>query len=119
MDAHHAVVDLAAIAVVLPRGADRFLAALGDAGLVYAADGLDMCVVPRHDLLAAISQLLFIPLDRLEKSLQGARRGSETQGDRLGGLAVQVGELPLNVNPQQRPSFKAAETIGKQRQERS
>jgi hypothetical protein len=69
MDAHHTVVDLAAASVVLPRGPDGLSAALGDAGLVHASQGFGMRVVLGHDLLAAISQLRFLPLHRFEKAL--------------------------------------------------
>lgn len=63
MHSHSAIVDLAAVAVVLARGADGFAAALGGAGLVHAANGLGMRVVSSHNLLTAISKFLFIPLD--------------------------------------------------------
>jgi hypothetical protein len=77
MHSHGAVVDLAAVAVVLPRGAHGFAAALGDPGLVHAANGLGMRVVASHNLLTAISQFLFIPLNRFEEPLQGAGRGAK------------------------------------------
>lgn len=93
MHSHDAVVDLAAVAVVLPPRADRVGAALADAGLVHAPNGLGMRVVASHDLLAAVSQFLFMPLDRFQKALQRARRFAEPQGDRLGRLAMHVGEL--------------------------
>lgn len=93
MHSHHAVVDLAAVAVVLPPRADRVGAALADAGLVNAPNGFRMRVVASHDLLAAVSQFLFMPLDRFQKALQRARRFAEPQGDRLGRLAMHVGEL--------------------------
>lgn len=69
MYTHHTVVDLASVTVVLPRGGDGFLAALADAGLIHAPDGLAMRVVSNHDLLAAVPQFLFIPLNRFEKAL--------------------------------------------------
>ena len=69
MHAHHAVVDLAATAEPLPRGPRRVGAALGDTRFVDESDGLDMCMVLRHDLLTAITQQLRIPLDRFEKTL--------------------------------------------------
>ena len=90
MDSHDAVVDLASVAVVLPRGSDSFLAALGDAGLIHAADGVLVRMVLRHDLLAPVSQFLFLPLDRFEKALQRPWSGLETQGDCLSGLTVQI-----------------------------
>ena len=69
MNAHHAVVDLAAVAVVLPARAHRLLAALGRARLVDAADGLGMGLLLGDDLLAAVAEFFFIPLDRFEKAL--------------------------------------------------
>jgi hypothetical protein len=119
MHAHDAIVDLAAAAVVLSRRTDGFAAALGDAGLVHAPDGLRMRMVPSHDLLAAVTQLFFIPLDPFQNALQRAGRPPELQGNRLGRLAMHVGELPLDIDPQQRPRVAAAKTIGEQRQKRS
>jgi hypothetical protein len=119
MHSHDAIIDLAAVAIVLPRGADRFAAALRDARFVHAPDGLGMRMVAGHDLLAAVAQLLFIPLDRFQKALQRAGRLAEMQGDRLGRLAMYVGELSFDIHPQQRPRVTAAKTIGKQRQKRS
>ena len=46
--------------------------------------------VADDDLLASISELLFIPLDRFEKPLQCPRRSLELQGDRLSRFAVQI-----------------------------
>ena len=119
MHSHDAIVDLAAVAVVLPPHADRFVTALADAGLVHTSDGLEMRVVASHDLLAAISQLLFVPLDRFQKALQRARRFPELQRDRFGRLAMHVGKLTLDINPQQGSRIAATETIGEQGQKRS
>jgi len=119
MHSHHAVVHLAAVAVVLPTRTHGFAATLGDAGLVHAPDGLGMRVLAGHDLLAAVTQFLFIPLDRFQKALQRARRFAELQGDRLGRLAMYVGQLSLDIDPQQRLPFATAKTIGEQSQKRS
>lgn len=119
MHSHDAIVDLAAVAVVLPPHANRIAAALANARLVHAPNGLGMRVVTGHDLLAAVSQFLFIPLDRFQEALQRARRFAELQGDRLGRLAMHVGELTLDINLQQGPRVATAETIGKQCQKRS
>jgi hypothetical protein len=118
MYSHDAIVDLAAVAVVLPPRADGLAAALGDAGLVHAPNGLGMRMLASHDLLAAVSQLLFIPLDRFQEALQRARRFPELQGDCFGCLAMHVGELSLDINLQQCPPVTAAETIGEQSQKR-
>jgi len=69
MHANHTVVDLAATAEPLPRCPRRVFAALGDTRFVDDSDGLDMRMFLRQDLLTAITQLLLIPLDRLEKTL--------------------------------------------------
>jgi hypothetical protein len=88
MHAHHAVVNLPTIPIPLPTGAHRLLAALGRARLVHATDGFRIGMVFRHDLLAPVSELLFIPLDRFQKALQGPRRGLELQGNGLRRFAV-------------------------------
>jgi hypothetical protein len=119
MHSDDTIIDLAAVAVVLPRSADGFTAALRDTGLVHTSDGLGMRVVASHDLLAAVAQLLFVPLDRFQEALQRAGRPPKLQGDGLRGLAMQVGELSLDINPQQRPRVAAAKTIGEQREKRS
>lgn len=130
MDSHHTVVDLSPVAVVLTSGAHRLDAAFGRAGLVHATAGTRQPVLPGagslwvgmvlgDDLLAAISQLLFIPLDRFQKSLQRPRRRLKTQGDRLGRFAVQVRQLTLDINSQQIPGVAPAETVGEQRQKQS
>jgi hypothetical protein len=119
MHADDAIVDLAAVAVVLPRRTDGLAPALGRAGLVHAPQGLGMRMVPSHDLLAAVAQSLFIPLDQFQEALQRAGRLAELQGDGLGRFAMQAGELPLDINQQQRPRVAAAKTIGKLGEKRS
>jgi hypothetical protein len=69
MDSHQAVVHLSTASVPLPTDAHGLFAALGRAGLVQTTNGLEMGVVFGHDLLAAVSEFLFIPLDRFEKAL--------------------------------------------------
>ena len=69
MNSHHTIVDLATVAVVLPTDAHGMPAALGRARLVDATDGFGMGMILGDDLLAAISELFFIPLDRFEESL--------------------------------------------------
>jgi hypothetical protein len=69
MHAHDAVVHLAAATTPLPLDAYCVRAALDDCRLIYHAQGLRVSVVLRHDLLAAVSQSFFIPLDRFEKAL--------------------------------------------------
>lgn len=69
MHPHDAVVDLSPIAVVLPTDAHRLFAALGRSRLIHAANRLGRGMVGGDDLLAPISESLFIPLDRFEKAL--------------------------------------------------
>jgi len=69
MDPHHAVVDLPPVAVPLPSHAHGVAAALGNPGLVHHADRLGVSMVGGHELLATVAELLFIPLDRFEKTL--------------------------------------------------
>ena len=69
MHSHHAVVYLAPIAVPLPRDADRVVAALGNPGLVHHADRIRVSVIFGHDLLAAVVEFFFIPLDGFEETL--------------------------------------------------
>ena len=70
VNSHHAIVDFAAIAVILPADAHRVVAALGRARLVHTADGFRVRMIVDDDLLAAIAEFLFIPLDGFEESLQ-------------------------------------------------
>ena len=119
MHSHSAIIDLAAVPVVLPSCAHRFAATLGGAGFVHAPNGVGMRVLASHDLLAAVSQFLFIPLDRFQKALQRAGRFPKLQGDGLGRLAMHVGELSLDIDSQQRSGLAAAKTIGEQGQKRS
>jgi len=90
MHSHHAVVDLPTVSVPLPTGTHSLIATLGRAGLVHAADGLNVSMLFRDELLASVSELLFIPLDRFKKALQRPRRGLELQSDGLGRLPMQI-----------------------------
>jgi hypothetical protein len=69
MHSHHTVIHLAPVAVPLPRNADRVVAALGNPGLVHDADRVGMRVIFGHDLLAAVVEFFFIPLDGFEETL--------------------------------------------------
>jgi len=69
MHTHDAVVHLSPVAIVLPTHAHGMLAALAHARLVHDADGLRMRLVPSYDLLAAVAEFRFIPLDRFGKTL--------------------------------------------------
>lgn len=69
MNAHHAVVDLSPVAIVLPTNAHGLPTALGRAGLIHAADRLGRGVLGSDNLLAAVSEFFFIPLDRFKEPL--------------------------------------------------
>jgi hypothetical protein len=69
MYSDHTVVNLPTVSVPLPTDAHRISAAFGRARLVHATEGFGMGMVFRDDLLAPVSELLFIPLDRFEKAL--------------------------------------------------
>jgi len=64
-----AVLDLAAVAVVLSLDADGVRTALGDAGLVDAADRIGFGVFVGHNFLAPIAHPLLVPLDAFQKTL--------------------------------------------------
>lgn len=74
MDRHDRIVDLAAIAVPLPRDADGFLSALCRSRFVDETDRFVMRIIASDQLLASVSQHLLVPFDRFEESLQGSRR---------------------------------------------
>jgi hypothetical protein len=63
MHADDTVVDLAATAQPLPRGADRLVAALGRPRFINAADRLGVSVFTGDQLLAPVADGAFIPLD--------------------------------------------------------
>jgi hypothetical protein len=113
---HHTVVDLGPIAVPLPTDPHGLFAALGRPRLIHAPDGIGMRMVLGDDLLAAISKLFFIPLDRFEEPLQRPWRSLEPQRDGLRRLAVQIRQLPFDINSQQIPRVTSAETVGEQRE---
>jgi len=69
MNTHHAVVDLPPVAVPLAGDSHGLLAALGRARLVHTADRLVMGMLSSDNSLATISEFLFIPFDRFEKTL--------------------------------------------------
>lgn len=78
-----------------------------------------MSMVFGDDLLAAISELFIIPLDRFKEPLQRPWRRLESQRDGLSRLAVQIRQLPFDINSQQSPRVTSAETVGEQREKRS
>lgn len=78
-----------------------------------------MGMVLGDGLLAAIPEFFFIPLDRFEEPLQRPRRRLESQRDGLRRLAVQIRQLPFDINSQQISGVPSAETVGEQREKRN
>jgi hypothetical protein len=117
MNGNRTVIDFTTVPIPLAIDAHRLLAALRRAGLVHATDGLVMGMVFRDDLLAAVAEFLFIPLDRFKKTLQGPRRGLGLQGDRLDVFTPQIRQLSFDIDHQQSPGIASSKTIGEQREE--
>ncbi|HLQ44012.1 MAG TPA: hypothetical protein VK137_04725 [Planctomycetaceae bacterium] len=63
MHTDDAILDLAATAQPLPRGADGLVAALGRSRLIDAADRFRLTMVACHQLLAHVANGLLVPLD--------------------------------------------------------
>ena len=63
MHTDDAVIDFAATAQPLPRGADRLITALGRSRFIDAADRLGMAMVSANQLLAFVPNARAIPLD--------------------------------------------------------
>ncbi len=69
MHSHHAVIHFALVTIPLPSHAHRVVAALGNPRLVHHADRVRMSVIFSHDLLTAVVEFFFIPLDGFEETL--------------------------------------------------
>ena len=69
MNSNHTVVDLTSVPIPLASGPYRLTATLGRAGLIDATDRLGMSMLSSNDLLAPISQPLFVPFNRFKKAL--------------------------------------------------
>ena len=115
-DVVDAVLDLAAVAVVLTLHTRCLTAALGGAGFIDHANRRRIGVLAGHQLLAAVAESLLVPGDGLQKTLQCPRRNLLIQRDRLDILALHVAKQSTDVNRQQPPACGPAKAIGKQRQ---
>ena len=111
-----AVLDFAAVAVVLTLHAGRVPAAFGRSRLIDHAQRRGVRMLGSHQLLAAVAEPLFVPADRFEKALQRAGRHPLSQRERLDILALDVAEQPANVNRQKQPASRPAKAVGKQTQ---
>jgi hypothetical protein len=112
-DGIDAVLDLAAVAVVLTLDAGRLGATLGRSRFIDHAQRLGVGVLGGHQLLAAVAKPLFVPADRFEKSLERADGHSLRQRHRLDILALHVAQQPANVNRQKQPASRPAKAVGK------
>lgn len=112
----HAVLHLAAVAVVLSLHARRVAAAFGRSRFIDHADRLRVRVLARHQLLAAVAELLLVPSDGFEKTLERARSNPLVQCHRLHVLPLHVTEQTANINRQQLPARWPAKAAGKQNQ---
>jgi hypothetical protein len=106
------VLDLPSIAVVLSFDTSRLIAALSRSGFVDAPDRLRTCVIGGHDLLAAVSQFLFLPNDGLKEPLQSSGCDVLIQRDRFDVLSLHVREQPPHVCIQQCTPLRPSETAG-------
>lgn len=57
-----------------------------------------------HQLLTAVAELHFVPLNRFEKPLQRPRSNSPSERHRFDILALHIAEQSLHVNVQQPPA---------------
>lgn len=90
MHTDNAVIHLPAIPIPLTTDTDGLFPALGNARFVHASDRVRMSVIFGHNLLAAVSKFLFVPLDRFKKSLQCPRSCLKSQGDCFSRFALQA-----------------------------
>jgi hypothetical protein len=115
-DVVDAVLDLAAVAVVLTLHTRGLTAALGSAGFIDHADRRGVRVFAGHQLLAAVAEPLLVPGDGLQKTLQCPRRNLLIQRDRLDILPLHVAEQSADIDCQQSPARRAAKATCEQRQ---
>jgi hypothetical protein len=111
-----AVLDLAAVTVVLTLHAGRVPAAFGRSRLIDHAQRLRVGMLGGHQLLAAVAESLFVPADGFEKALQRADGDALGQRQRLDILTLDVAEQPAHVNGQEQPASRTAKAVGKQTQ---
>lgn len=92
MNSYDAIIDFPRVAVVLPANTSGLLAALGVPRFVNGSNGLRVSMVSGDDSLTGITETFFVSLDRLQKPLKRAWRGTEPQGYRFAILSLNVGE---------------------------
>jgi len=111
------VLNFAAVAVVLPFDACGMVAALDGSRLVDASDRINISVLRSHDTLAAISKKFFVPLDRLQESLQRSGGDILFHGHCFNVFSLYVAEQTPDVDGEQSSPRKTRETLGKESQE--
>jgi hypothetical protein len=115
-DGVDAVLDFAAVAVVLTLHAGRVPAAFGRSRLIDHAQRLGVRMLRGHQLLAAVAEPLFVPADGFEKSLERPDRHPLSQRHCLDILALHMAEQTANINRQQQPASGPAKAVGEQTQ---
>ena len=115
-DGVDAVLDFAAVAVVLTLHAGRVRAAFGRSRLIDHAQRLGVRMLGGHQLLAAVAEEFFVPPDRFEKSLERADGDALSQRQRFDILALHIAEQTANINRQQQPASRPAKAVGEQTQ---
>ena len=114
MHGDDAVGHLARAAEILPLHARGLGALLERTGLVENEDGAHRVGRQLGDrgtqpLLHPIGQAFVVPQTGFEKLLQTAGRGARILGQRLGRLAVQVGEQPAGIIAKMLNGFRTLE----------
>ena len=90
MHTHGAVLDFAAIAVVLSLDSHRMVAALGRTGLINGTNRIGMSMLFGDNGLTSIAKFFFIPPNRFEKSLERAWLRIELQRDCFDAFSMHV-----------------------------
>ena len=90
MHTHDAVLDFAAIAVVLSLDSHRVVAALRRTRFINAADRRGVSMLFGDKDLTSIAKFFSIPLNRLQKPLQGAWLRIEPQRHGLDTFSMHV-----------------------------
>ncbi len=118
-DVVDAVLDLAAVAVVLTFDACGVLAALGRSGLINAADRVGVGMLGGDDSLATSKQPPFIPNDGFQESLQRSGGDALVQCNRFGILSWDIRKQTTDIDGEQASPCRTRETIGKKSQKLS
>jgi len=113
VQAHHAVVDLAAFAAPLPLDPGRLVALLARARGIQHAHRLPRAVLVGHQANQLLGGTILVPAKERQELLQGANRHPGGQGNRLNRLAFDIRQQAQDVLLQVREGLVASETIAK------